>query len=162
MHLESRDVRGDGRHDHVDTALPQLVYKLVVLALEEGDRDVRVRPLVHGNGARHDDVTARGSDPNADPASVVVRNVAELLTHGALLGLEATCIGEKLLPRVGKRERDRSLDKLHPKLALCGGNASRERLLAHMHETGRAREAALLGNGDEVVHGLEVHAAPSP
>ena len=121
-----------------------------------------MRPLVHGDGTRHDDVAARGSDSHANPASVVMRNVAELLTHGALLGLEATRIGEKLLPRVGERERDGALDKLHPKLALCGGNASRERLLAHMHETGRAREAALLGNGDKVVHGLEVHAAPSP
>ena len=117
--------------------------------------------LVHGNGARHDDVAARGRYTHANPAPVVVRDVAELLAHGALLCLKPPRVGEKLLARVGERKRDGAFDELHPKLALGGGNACREGLLTHVHEASRTSEAAFLGNGNKVVHGLEVHGSTS-
>ena len=161
MHLEAWHALRDGGHDHVETTFPQLIHKLVVLALKERNGYVRVRALVHGNGARHDDVAARGRYTHANPAPVVVRDVAELLAHGTLLGLEAPRVGEKLLARVGERKRDGAFDELHPKLALGGGNACREGLLAHVHESSGTREAAFLGNGNKVVHGLEVHGSAS-
>ena len=106
---------------------------------------------------------ARGGDPHPQPASLVVRDVAELLAHGTPLSLEVLGIGEELLAGIGESERHRALEEPHPQLALHGGDVRREGLLRHVEPLGRLGETSLLGDGDDVVHGVEVHGGfPSP
>ena len=103
-------------------------------------------------------MTARGGHSDAQKASLVTRDVAELLLHRAPLGLETAGVGEELLACIGERQRRVTVDQAGAQFALEVGDVGGKCLLCDGEALGRAREAALLRHGDEVIKAAEVQA----
>ena len=157
LRLKAGHGPGHDADDEVDLAVRKRLEDALVAVFRNLNGDVRVALTEALDDRRQHHAATREGDADAQHALLVLVGAGKRAPKPGELGLETLGVGEEGLALVGETQRRGTLEQRAAELALHAGDVRGERLLRHVEPLGGAREAALAGDGAEVLHGLEVH-----